>query len=356
MDANVQKKDAKNLVCVMLEAHLWSGRQRLKREQLIRDNPMLSGLPQVELANLGTVKICDPAEIKIFNKLKNKALRILEQNGLPLFGAYGIPVAKFNLVYEKLKAIEEEFMATAAVFIQRYDAAIEEWKGKNLEWANLFDNIPKATQVAGRLSFNFHCYSIEQPEEVEGTKANAHYAETMGGLKGELLREVAKEANDMVTRYLFGKEKGGVNDVRTTISRRTLQPLFRTAEKLHAFAFLDADVQPLATLVDTVLSWMPIEGKIVGQDLQNIWLLSLLLKDQQTLTDAAQQMAASGSAAGVMKRFDLLLGSILPARVSNALAAAPPRARDTREVGGMLPEAVIDEFAAHDDENVAALL
>ena len=39
---------ASNLVCVMLDIHLWSGRQALKRDHLIASNPSLAALPPAE--------------------------------------------------------------------------------------------------------------------------------------------------------------------------------------------------------------------------------------------------------------------------------------------------------------------
>ena len=73
------KKDATGLVCVMLDVHIWSGRRHLEKTDLIHANPEFRKLPEKELANLGSVKICDPDDIKKFQKVKGKAERALKR-------------------------------------------------------------------------------------------------------------------------------------------------------------------------------------------------------------------------------------------------------------------------------------
>lgn len=61
---NVHQLDAKALICVQLDIKLWSGRQALKREHLVQSNPLLASLPPQDLASMGSVRICDPEEVR----------------------------------------------------------------------------------------------------------------------------------------------------------------------------------------------------------------------------------------------------------------------------------------------------
>ena len=139
---------ASNLVCVMLDIHLWSGRQALKRDHLIASNPSLAALPPAELASMGSVRICDPEEVRAFQRIKNEAIRLLEENGLPFLGAYGIPADRFNGVYAKLVDIGNKFTARASDLLKRYDADAVAWKAKwhkdNPAHAHLLTRMPDA--------------------------------------------------------------------------------------------------------------------------------------------------------------------------------------------------------------------
>lgn len=84
---NVHQLDAKALICVQLDIKLWSGRQALKREHLVQSNPLLASLPPQDLASMGSVRICDPEEVRVFARIKNEAIRALGEAGLPLLGA-----------------------------------------------------------------------------------------------------------------------------------------------------------------------------------------------------------------------------------------------------------------------------
>ena len=69
----VVSKSADGLVCIQLDVHIWSGRRHLDKTDLIHANKEFEKLPEKDLANLGSVKICDPDKIKEFQSLKNRA-------------------------------------------------------------------------------------------------------------------------------------------------------------------------------------------------------------------------------------------------------------------------------------------
>jgi len=99
----IKQVDAKGIVCVTLDVHLWSGRKRLRKEALIEKNPELSDLPPESLATMGSIKIADPDDLAPFLRYKREAEKLLKLNGLPLLGTVGIPDSKLQKVFEDLK-------------------------------------------------------------------------------------------------------------------------------------------------------------------------------------------------------------------------------------------------------------
>ena len=91
----VIKKSAADLVCVMLEVHIWSGRRNLEKTDLVHANPAFNKLPEKDLVSLGSTRICDPEDIKKFQTVKGKADRVLRRAGLPILGSIGVPADKF---------------------------------------------------------------------------------------------------------------------------------------------------------------------------------------------------------------------------------------------------------------------
>lgn len=301
MTQNVIKKSATDLVCVMLDTHIWSGRRHLEKTDLVHANPEFAKLPEKELANLGSVKICDPEDIKAFQSLKGKAERVLKRAGLPILGAIGVPLDKFQAVHDELVKLQAEFNDLARTFIGAYDDRIEDWKVKHIRanprWAQLFREIPTATHVAGRISFEFHPYRISAPADDMSPELNARYETQMKGLKGELLAEVAAEATSLMTDCLMGRDKlTGVVTRREYVTQKTLGPLKRAAEKLRNFKFLDPTIGPLADVIDGMIGSLPPAGQIEGASLVKVWTLARMLSSPVEASQIATQASAGATA------------------------------------------------------------
>lgn len=289
---------ASNLVCVMLDIHLWSGRQALKRDHLIASNPSLAALPPAELASMGSVRICDPEEVRAFQRIKNEAIRLLEENGLPFLGAYGIPADRFNGVYAKLVDIGNKFTARASDLLKRYDTDAAAWKAKwhkdNPAHAHLLTRMPDAQSVVGKLRFGFHPFAVQAPAADTTHAANDHFGAQLKGLKGELLSDAAVEANDLLTKYLVSKEGSHVGK-RERITQKTLRPFKRISGKLRSFAFIDPSIAPLADVIDSVLRTLPAEGAVEGADLIAVWNLATMLSNPVQASRIAEISHAAGA-------------------------------------------------------------
>jgi hypothetical protein len=330
---------ADHLVCVVLDIHIWSGRRHLERSDLIRSNPEFSKLPEKELANLGSVKICDPEDIRKFHTLKGQAERVLGRAGLPTLGAIGVPADRFEAVHDDLVKLQQRFQELARGFVAAYDQRIASWKARHLQtnpdWAPLFSNVPTATHVAGRLAFDFHPFRIAAPAAGGGQPAlNARFDQQLHGLKGELLQELADEATHLVTACIEGGKKQANAVPREHVTARTLAPLKRAAAKLTSFRFIDPTIGPLADVIEEVLAGLPLAGRIDGVRLMRVWSLASMLSTPKQAAEMAE-LAQQGAAA------DDLLG-LVAASVAVAPTAVPK------------PDAVVDESLEDRDEAVAA--
>ncbi|MDO9100079.1 MAG: DUF3150 domain-containing protein [Caldisericota bacterium] len=319
--AQVITKDAANLVCVLLEVHIWSGRRHLDKTDLVHSNPEFRKLPEKDLANLGSVKICDPEDIKKFHTIKGKAERALKRAGLPVLGAIGIPIDNFDDVHDELVQLQAEFTALAGTFISDYDQRVSDWKMKhtlaNPAWANLFAHIPTATHVAGRIAFDFHPFKISAPADDMKPELNARYESQLKGLKGELMSEVANEATSLITDYLTGSGQGGIVKRREYVTQKTIGPLKRAAAKLNSFRFIDSTIGPLADVIEEVLKSLPPSGRIDGNGLIKVWSLARMLSSPKQAAEMAA-LARTGSVA------DEILGTVVASDIAVASTQSQP--------------------------------
>ncbi len=316
--------DAGDLVCYSLEVNLWSGRQTLTRERLMEYAPN-NRLPPAELATMGSVRIADAHEVQSFNRLKSEALRILRDHGLPIMGAIGVPKSQAAEVHLKLREIQRKFNELRQSLFIRYDQASQAWRAKwisgNPGAGVLLNRMPTAEEVAGKLRFNFHVYRISAPSgDVAGGELDDLYHESLMGIKGELFSDIAREASDLMTKYLVRKQ-GDVATEKERISRKTLRPLQRVVAKLKSFAFVDPSVEPLREVVESGLNQLPADGPIVGASLLQVWALVRMLANPVECAKVAEQARALSSHERESHLFDLLPGAQM---AGDALGAPIP--------------------------------
>ena len=77
------------LLAVNLDIHIWSARKKLVPLDLNG-----AELPPEDLASLGSKRVCDPEDLKIFGTLKARAANLLERNGVRFLSGWAIPEAK----------------------------------------------------------------------------------------------------------------------------------------------------------------------------------------------------------------------------------------------------------------------
>jgi hypothetical protein len=307
---------------VTLDVHLWSGRKRLRKEKLLEKNPEFKNLPPESLATLGSIKIADPDDLAPFMRIKREAEKQLLINGLPLLGTIGIPEAKLDSVFKKLTVLQKEFEDLRAQLHRDYETRVQDWREKdeNKGWAHLINDIPTPEYVAGRLAFGFHLCRVSAPSAEDASPINEHYGRQVGGLKGELFADAAREARLLMERYLTGNVDGAVRK-RDKITQKTIGPLRRVAEKLRSFSFLDPTVGPMAQVVEHCLSLLPHEGPIEGTHLTHIWSLARTLANEKAAEEAA---AIAMRLSSPSMAFEELLSKSADTVQAPAVPAVPP--------------------------------
>lgn len=285
----IKQAEAKGLICVTLDIHLWSGRKRLRKEALLQKNPEFKNLPPESLATLGSIKIADPDDLTPFMRDKRAAETVLQNNGLPLLGTTGIPEAKLETVFKKLTELKASFDSNRVRLHRDFETRVQDWRDKpeNAGWSHLINDIPTPEYVAGRLAFGFHLCRVSAPSLEDASPINELYGRQVTGLKGELFADAAREARVLMERYLTGDDGTGVVRKRDKITQKTLGPLRRVAEKLRSFSFLDPTVLPMAEVVEHCMSLLPKDGPIEGTHLLHIWSLARTLANEKAAEEAA---------------------------------------------------------------------
>ena len=112
----------KHLTILRLDVNIWSARKKLTPA----DFGTLD-LPPEKLASLGSKKVCNPEDLRIFSTLKARAIALLDRHGVRFLGGWGIPETCASRVIDGLDKIASDFITAKDEFLGRYDEAIRHW-------------------------------------------------------------------------------------------------------------------------------------------------------------------------------------------------------------------------------------
>lgn len=296
-----------NLLALNLNVSLWSARRKMNREDLGR-----AELPPEDLASLGSKRIADPENLKVFGTLKARAFNYLDRHGVRFMSGWAIPEEKAGEIVQELCNIRNDFQKEKEAFLAGYDQNVQAWIEKHHQWGEIIRNsIVGPDYVRARMDFRWQLYKVSPLEQYTDNTAvlEAGLAEEVQGLGGTLFGEVAKSAEDIWRRVYHGK---------TEVTHKALSPLRTLHAKLTGLSFVEPHVAPVADIVQAALLRMPKKGNIIGTDLLLLQGLVCLLKDSDALVAHAQKVIEGYGPAFVL---DALLAGpdSTPAQEDNAM-------------------------------------
>lgn len=295
-----------NLLALNLNVSLWSARRKMSQEDLGG-----AELPPDDLASLGSKRIADPENLKVFGTLKARAFNYLDRHGVRFMSGWAIPEEKAGEIVQELLSIRSDFQKEKEAFLASYDQNVQGWIEKHHQWGEIIRNSTVGPDyVRGRMDFRWQLYKVAPLEQHTDNTAvlEAGLAEEVQGLGGTLFGEVAKSAEDIWRRVYHGK---------TEVTHKALSPLRTLHAKLTGLSFVEPHVAPVADIVQAALLRMPKKGNITGTDLLLLQGLVCLLKDSTALVGHAQKVIEGYGPAFVLDAL-LAVPCTMPVQDDNA--------------------------------------
>ena len=272
------------ILALNLDISLWSARTKLTEEDFGG-----AELPPEDLASLGSKKICDPARLTVFSKLKARAVNLLNRHGVKFLSGWGIPEDKAGDIINGLCAIRDEFFMEKRNFLACYDEGIAEWIARHPAWASIIQNSTVSRDyVDNRMKFAWQLYRVVPAAELDDdtamTESGLH--DEVENLGSTLFGEIARDASEIWRKVFEGK---------TEVTHKALSPLKTMRDKLVGLSFVEPHVVPVIELIETALAKMPKKGSITGAHLLMLQGMVCILKEQRTLLSQTQALMTAAS-------------------------------------------------------------
>lgn len=278
----------KQLTAIRLDVAIWTARRKLSAADFGN-----SGLPPEKLASLGSKRVCNPEDLRIFAALKARAVALLERTGVRFLGGWAIPEAQTSGVVRELSRIGAAFEEAKAAFLARYDEAIRQWIADNPGWESLIAGSTVGVDtVRSRLSFGWQVFQVAPPRAKGKAAFSAALTTEVNGLAGTLFDEIAKSATETWRKSYEGKAE---------VSQKALSPLRTLRSKLTGLAFIEPRVMPVADLIQAALVTMPARGPIGGMPLYALHGVFGLLRDPVALVCHGQRILDGEDSADILR-------------------------------------------------------
>ena len=271
------------ILALNLDISLWSARTKLTEEDFGG-----AELPPEDLASLGSKKICDPARLTVFSKLKARAVNLLNRHGVKFLSGWAIPEDKAGDIINGLCAIRDEFFMEKRNFLACYDEGIAEWIARHPAWASIIQNSTVSRDyVDNRMKFAWQLYRVAPAagldDDTAMTESGLH--DEVENLGSTLFGEIARDASEIWRKVFEGK---------TEVTHKALSPLKTMRDKLVGLSFVE-HVVPVIELLETALAKMPKRGSITGAHLLMLQGMVCILKEQRTLLSQTQALMTAAS-------------------------------------------------------------
>lgn len=275
-------KILQQVVLIQVHTHIWSASQALKGQDLPRVSA--SDLPPAFLASLGSKKLIDIAEMKIFHTLKRRAQRCLESYGVDFMGGFAIPCTKIETVAQELNEIELEFNVAKDNFIQSYPTLVENWIKANPTWKHALTAKPVPVEkVALGISFDWLATHVTEPKGKHAKILSRGFHKQVDSLSDKLFSEISAESMEILEKSFLGKDR---------VSQSVIGRVKQIQEKLKNLCFLNSAATPLSELIAYVRSLLPPNGFIEGECFSVLFQTLELLRDTSNAMEFAAKVVA----------------------------------------------------------------
>lgn len=249
------------IVVIMLNISLWSGRKKLRPEDLAANGIEADKLPPGTLASLGTKRIIAPEALNPFTALKKEAERICLAKGVRFLGGFAIPKENIDDLVKELKEIKQRFQEAKDSLLKDYNKEVNKWIAENPpEWATVIRAvIEPVSTIDQALHFNFAPVVVGSPEGMEDE--NEGLDEETDGLLGQLFHEIRMQAKNAFEASFVGRKE---------VTRKALRPIMSMKDKLQGLSFLDPEIAEAIQGIEQVMAKVPKTGPITGADLDMI--------------------------------------------------------------------------------------
>ncbi len=264
-----------NLYLIHLDVSIWSGRRKLRPEDLhgIR---LPEGTDKV--ASLGSKKVISPEPLQVFSRIKNRAERACREIGTRFLGGFAVPKERFHEVVAPLKKAKADFTEEAGKLLACYENACDEWVRANPDWSEVLTRarVPEH-YVRNALGFSYQVFQAQAVGDLD-EESGAEFVKAVNSLPEQLFGEIAADAGILWER-VAQKEK---------VTQRAVSVVRRLHQKLQGLAMLDAGIGKSADWVGKGLSALPKTGKVGGNDLRAFCALVLVMQDKNALLKIAR--------------------------------------------------------------------
>ncbi|WP_319780066.1 DUF3150 domain-containing protein [Maridesulfovibrio sp.] len=274
-----------HILALNLDVNIWSARKKLTPSDF-----GATQLPPEDLASLGSKRVCNPEDLRIFGTLKSRAFNMLDRHGVRFLGGWAIPEKMADEIVKELTAIEKEFFAAKEDFLSRYDEAVQDWIKQHPGWEELIgSSTVSAEYVRSRIGFKWQFFKLAAPEKNSVKKGLKDEVNKLGST---LFYEIAKAATDTWNRCYAGKVK---------VTHKALSPLRSIHDKLNGLSFVDPRVLPITDLLQTAFDKVPSRGFIRDENLLMLQGVVSLLKEPALLMKNGQKLLDGATSEGLLE-------------------------------------------------------
>lgn len=308
--SSIAQKTLENITLVTVTCRLFHGNRKLSANDMKKALGITIDTDASKaVMALGVKRVFDKKELSKLANVKRDMHKHCSLVGTPFLGGYAVPNHKAHDLADKLEALKNKGISVKADLLLRYDEVLEKYAEKNPNWQDIIKASAFTPQyVEQQISFMWNGMSIS-PGDKDGVMAK-NLTTKVGGLLGDLLIDIAKEARTLTSQSLSGK---------TGVTRHAFRPLLKMADKLDGFVFMDSRVGKLAEMIRHILLVMPTDGRIEGADLRNLVFLTSILEEP----DKALKLAQQAEESGVLDTYDSVFGGMAGNKVL-PLAVNPP--------------------------------